>query len=152
MVIDIKSTVFSEGEPIPQMYTCDSANISPPLQWKSVPEDSKSLTIICEDPDAHGGTWTHWLLFNLPGDVKALTEMVMEREILENGAKQGLNDFGTVGYRGPCPPRGTRRYYFKIYALDVELGLEARTTRQELLKSMEGHILDKGEIMGIYSR
>lgn len=152
MALKIESTVFEEGKPIPRRYTCDGVNVSPPLQWGPLSENTESIALICEDPDAPGGLWTHWVIFNLPPDTGSLPERVMEREILENGAVQGINDFGNVGYRGPCPPGGTHRYYFKIYALDVKIDLTALITRKELLKAMEGHIIDQGQTMGVYSR
>ncbi len=152
MAIKIESSVFEEGKPIPQRYTCEGVNVSPPLQWTPLSENTESIAIICEDPDAPGGLWVHWVIFNLPPDTGSLPERVMEREILENGAVQGINDFGNVGYRGPCPPGGTHRYYFKIYALDIEIDLPALITRKELLNAMNGHIIDQGQTMGVYSR
>lgn len=152
MVIKVKSAVFDEGEPIPTRYTCSGVDVSPPLNWGPLPENTVSIAIICEDPDAPGGLWTHWVIFNLPADVENLTEHVMGRENLDNGAIQGLNDFGRVGYGGPCPPSGTHRYFYKVYALDVKLDLPARSTRKELLEAMDGHILDQGQIMGYYTR
>ena len=152
MAVKIESTVFEEGKPIPRRYTCDGVNVSPPLQWGPLSENTESIALICEDPDAPGGLWVHWVIFNLPPDTESLPERVMEREILENGAVQGINDFGNVGYRGPCPPGGTHRYYFKIYALDAKIDLLALITRKELLKAMEGHIIDQGQTMGVYSR
>ena len=152
MTIEIKSTAFKEGEPIPNRYTCTDVNVSPKLQWENIPDAAESIAVICEDPDAHSGTWSHWVLFNLPHDCRELPEWVMEREELENGARQGMNDFGTVGYRGPCPPGGTHRYYFKVYALDTRINLPSLIKRQELLDAMEGHILDEGQLMGVYSR
>ena len=107
MVIKIKSTVFDEGEPIPTKYTCSGVDISPPLEWTSLPEDTVSIGIICEDPDAPGGTWSHWVIFNLPAETMSLSEHIMSREIMDNGSIQGLNDFGKIGYAGPCPPSGT---------------------------------------------
>ncbi len=151
MTIKITSTAFNEGESIPDKYGCLGVNISPPLTWKSV-AGTKTYAIICDDPDAPGGTWTHWVMHNIPSDVTALPEWVMEREELENGARQGFNDFGTIGYRGPCPPQGTHRYYYKVYALDIEIPLKSRTTKKELLDAMDGHILDEGNIMGRYKR
>ena len=152
MVIKIESKEFNEGNPIPKRYTCDDVNISPPLTWSSIPEEAKSIAIICEDPDAPGGTWSHWVIFNLPGDISGLDEFVMGREILDNGAVQGVNDFGTIGYGGPCPPSGTHRYYFKIYALDRKIEITSRINRSELLENMGGHIIDQGQLMGIYTR
>jgi len=152
MVIKVKSPVFDEGEPIPTRYTCSGVDVSPPLSWTLLPENTVSIAIICEDPDAPGGLWTHWVIFNLPGDTAGLEEHIMGREILDNGAVQGMNDFGRVGYGGPCPPGGTHRYFYKVYALDMELDLTPRSSRAELLEAMEGHILDQGQIMGYYTR
>ena len=152
MVIRINSTVFEEGEPIPTRYTCSGVDISPPLEWDALPQDTKSLALICEDPDAPGGLWTHWIIFNLPADTTHLPEHLMEREMLDNGAKQGLNDFGRVGYGGPCPPGGTHRYFFKIYALDIKLDLPPLIRRNEFLETITGHVLDEGQLMGVYTR
>lgn len=152
MVIKITSTVFNEGEDIPDMYSCNGVNISPPLNWDVIPEDTESIAIICEDPDASGDPWTHWIIFNLPADTRNLPEHVMGREELENGAMQGLNDFGSVGYGGPCPPSGTHRYLFKIYALDRKLDLPPLIGRGEFLKAIEGHVIDQGELMGVFTR
>ncbi|AEG18781.1 YbhB/YbcL family Raf kinase inhibitor-like protein [Methanobacterium paludis] len=152
MVIKVKSTVFGEGNPIPKRYTCDGLNVSPPLEMSGVQESAKSLAIICEDPDAPSGVWTHWVIFNIPPESKTLPEGVEMDELLEDGSKQGLNDSGMVGYSGPCPPGGTHRYYFRVYALDSKLDLPPRISKQELLNAMEGHVLDKGQLMGLYSR
>jgi Raf kinase inhibitor-like YbhB/YbcL family protein len=149
MSIKIISTVFNDGEHIPEKYTCKGVNISPPIEWEAVPKTVK-YAIICEDPDA--SSWTHWVIFNLPFNSTSLSEWVMEREELENGAKQGFNDFGTIGYRGPCPPNGTHRYIFRIYALDTVIDLPAMITKDELLKAIEGHVLDEGHIMGLCTR
>lgn len=155
MVIKIKSSVFEEGESIPTKYTCNGINVSPPLEWTSLPENTVSIAIICEDPDAvtiAGYVWCHWIIFNLPSDINSLPEHIMTREILDNNAAQGLNDFGRVGYGGPCPPNGTHHYYYKIYALDIKLELPPQTTRKAFLESINGHILDQGQIMAIYTR
>ena len=151
MAIKVTSNVFNEGEPIPDRYACRGVNVSPPLDWEDVP-GAVEYAIICEDPDAPSGTWTHWVIFNLPSDNTSLSEWIMEREEIDNGTKQGFNDFGTIGYRGPCPPGGTRRYYYKVYALNTEIQLPAKITKDELLNEMEGHIIDEGHIMGLYSR
>ncbi len=152
MVIKIKSKVFDEGEPIPVKYTCSGIDVSPPLEWESLPEDTVSIAIICEDPDAPGGTWSHWVIFNLPAVARNLPEHVMGREILDNGAVQGLNDFGKVGYGGPCPPNGTHHYYYKIFALNTKLDLPPRTTRKTFLESINEHVIDQGQIMGTFTR
>jgi Raf kinase inhibitor-like YbhB/YbcL family protein len=151
MAITITSSAFSEGGIIPPRYTCDDLNISPPLEWESS-LDEESVALVCDDPDAPSGTWTHWAIFNLPPLTRSLPEHVMGREELENGALQGANSWGTIGYRGPCPHTGVHRYFFKIYLLDTKLDLPAGITPPQLLLAMEGHILDQGQIMGIYFR
>ncbi len=148
----IISSAFDESAMIPEKYTCDDIDISPPLKWSSVPEGTKTFAIICDDPDAPMGTWVHWIIYNLLAIINELSENVPPLEILLNGAKQGRNDFGKIGYGGPCPPGGTHRYYFKIYALSEELNIEAGITKSELLKAMEGHILLEGQLMGRYKR
>jgi len=151
-VMEIKSTAFKEGGMIPVKYTCDSTDISPPLSWDSIPEGAKSLALICDDPDAPAGTWVHWVLYDLPPDVKELPENVPPQKELENGAKQGITDFRKIGYGGPCPPGGTHRYFFKLYALDKKLKQEAGLTKAQLLKAMEGHVLAESKLMGKYKR
>ena len=152
MDIKIKSPAFVPGGKIPGKYTCDGMDISPPLAWTSGPEGTKTFALICDDPDAPVGTWVHWVLFNLPADIIELRENVPPERELESGAKQGMNDFRKIGYGGPCPPGGIHRYYFKLYALDTEINLEAGATKSELLKAMEGHILAEGQLMGRYER
>ena len=152
MEIIITSSAFEEGGLIPPKYTCDGADISPPLQWDTVPECTKSIALISDDPDAPMGTWVHWVLFNLPADTTELTENIPPDENLPGGAGQGTNDFRRIGYGGPCPPGGTHRYFFKIYALDSELDLPAGTRKKDLLKAMEGHILGEGQLIGKYKR
>ncbi len=137
---------------IPAEYTCDGADVSVPLQWEAVPEGTVSVAIICDDPDAPMGTWVHWVLFNLPAEANELVENIPAVETLPNGAMQGVSDFGRIGYGGPCPPGGTHRYFFKIYALDTELGLQAGVNKRQLLKAMEGHILSQGQLIGKYKR
>lgn len=152
MDIKVSSSVFEEGGMIPAKYTCDGDNVSPPLQWEGVPEGAKSVALICDDPDAPMGDWVHWVMFNIPADVNRLEENIVADEVLSNGAVQGTTDFGSVGYGGPCPPSGTHRYYFKIYALDTMLDLTSRAGKAKLLDAMEGHILDQGQLMGKYKR
>lgn len=152
MDIKIKSPAFVPGGKIPGKYTCDGMDISPPLAWTSGPEGTKTFALICDDPDAPMGTWVHWVLFNLPAEIIELRENVLPERGLESGAKQGMNDFRKIGYGGPCPPGGTHRYYFKLYALDTEINLETGATKSELLKAMEGHILAEGQLMGKYER
>ena len=152
MEIKITSTVFSEGSMIPKGYTCDGEDVSPPLAWTGIPEGTKSLALICDDPDAPVGTWVHWVLFNMPANIKELPANIPPEKIIENGAKHGKNDFRKLGYGGPCPPGGTHRYYFKLYALDTEINLESGINKAQLLKAMEGHILAEGQLMGRYKR
>jgi len=152
MAITITSAAFTEGSIIPREYTCDGEDISPPLAWAGIPENAKSLALICDDPDAPMGTWVHWVLFNIPAHIMELSAKIPSEKIIQNGAKHGINDFRKIGYGGPCPPGGTHRYYFKLYALDTEINAEAGITNIELLKKMEGHILAEGQLMGRYSR
>ena len=150
--LNASSTAFKEGEPIPKQYTCDGINISPPLEWTGVPKTAKTLAIICDDPDAPAGTWVHWVLYNLPADKIGLIENTPATEALPGGGMQGTNDFKKIGYGGPCPPSGTHRYYFKVYALDSELPLRPGATKADLEKAMEGHVVTQGQLMGKYGR
>ena len=153
MTIQVTSTAFEEGGTIPTKYTCDGDDVSPPLSWTSLPEGTKSIALIFDDPDAPVGTWVHWVLYGLPLDSTGLPEAVPTQKILADGAKQGINDFRKIGYGGPCPPKGpAHRYFFKVYALDSEIELEAGATKKELLKAMQGHILAQGQLMGKYKR
>jgi len=153
MAITVTSAAFENGGMIPRKYTGEGADLSPPLSWTGVPDDAVALGLICDDPDAPGKTWVHWVLFNLPASATGLPEgMATERE-LPTGARQGVNDFGKIGYGGPMPPPGpAHRYYFKLYALDTKLKLDAGATKAELLKAMENHILAEGQLMGKYKR
>ena len=151
-LMKIVSTAFKAGEIIPQKYTCDDADISPPLSWENIPESTKSLALICDDPDAPIGIWVHWVLYNISPEINMLAENVPAQRDLANGARQGINDFRKLGYGGPCPPGGTHRYYFKLYALDSTLGLTAGATKGALEAAMDGHILAQAELMGTYSR
>ncbi len=152
MEIKITSSAFAEGGMIPSKYTCDGSKISPPLQWDVVPEDTKSIALICDDPDAPIGTFVHWVIFGLPAETGELEENIPPDKTLPNGAKQGTNGFGRIGYGAPCPPGGTHRYFFKVYALDMELNLAAGATKSDLLNAMEGHILGQGQLIGKYKR
>jgi Raf kinase inhibitor-like YbhB/YbcL family protein len=152
MVLEITSSAFAEGEMIPSRYTCDGADLSPDLAWRGVPEAAQSLTLICDDPDAPGGTWVHWVLFNMPADTDGLPSGIPSDATLENGARHGTNDFRRLGYGGPCPPGGTHRYFFRLYALDIALDLESGIDPARLLEAMEGHILAEAQLMGKYKR
>lgn len=150
--ISLGSTAFKDGGMIPKAHTCDGKDVSPPLAWSGVPEGTKSLAIVCEDPDAPAGIWVHWVLFNMPARGRGLPEGMPPDGILEDGSKQGMNDFHRLGYGGPCPPRGTHRYYFRIYALDKRLDRKPGLTKSQLLRAMKGHILAQGQLMGRYHR
>jgi Raf kinase inhibitor-like YbhB/YbcL family protein len=151
--MQLSSSAFKAGEPIPAKHTCDGQNVSPPLKWTATTANAKSLALIADDPDAPGGTWVHWVLFDLPPNVTELPEAIEKTQFIPGGAKQGLNDFRHLGYGGPCPPQGKpHRYFFKLYALDKELGLKAGASKKELEHAMEGHILGEASLMGTYKR
>ena len=152
MEIKLTNSVLKDGEFIPKKYTCDGANVSPPVEWSGTPEAAKSIALICDDPDAPAGIWVHWVIFNIPASANKLNENIPFDKVLEDGAVQGKNDFRKIGYGGPCPPGGIHRYFFKIYALDKRLELKPGATKGELLNAMEGHILAEGKLMGRYSR
>jgi Raf kinase inhibitor-like YbhB/YbcL family protein len=152
MSIRLESSAFSEGGAIPRQYTCDGRDLSPPLSFSGLPPEAKSLALICDDPDAPSKTWVHWVLYNLPPGAKGLPEGVPAAKEVAGGGAQGTNDFRNIGYRGPCPPSGTHRYVFKLYALDGEVSLPPGTTKEELLRAMEGHVLAEGKLSGKYSR
>jgi Raf kinase inhibitor-like YbhB/YbcL family protein len=144
-------SVFAMGAAIPPKYCCSP--VSPPLSWSQVPDGTKSIAVLCDDPDAPGGDWVHWVFFNLPPDTQKLDEGVPRKDQLPNGAIQGMTDYGRVGYDGPCPPPGRpHRYVFKVYALDTTLDLDSSAEKPDLLKAMEGHILAQGELMGRFGR
>ena len=151
--ISLSSTVFKEEELIPVKYTCDGQDISPPLNWDAPPQGTQSFALIVDDPDAPGGVFTHWVIFNIPAGSRESPEAVPAQEQLPNGARQGKNDFGKIGYGGPCPPPGDpHRYRFTLYALDQPLGLKAGASKKQVLNAMEGHILAQGQLTGKYQR
>ena len=151
--MQLTSTAFSEGHPIPTKHTCDGQDASPPLKWGGAPAATKTLALIADDPDAPAGTWVHWVLWNLPAGTTELAEGLPRSESLPNGGKQGVNDFKRSGYGGPCPPAGKpHRYFFKVYALDIPLELKADATKKEVERAMIGHILAQGQLMGTYQR
>lgn len=151
MSIKVNSSAFHDGERIPSLYTCDGDRISPPLSWTDV-SGVKSFVLIADDPDAPRGTFVHWVLFNLPADTKQLPAHVPTHEKLPNGAVQGRNSGGGIGYTPPCPPSGTHRYFFKVYALDKKLDLPSGATKADVSMAMEGHVLGEGQLMGTYRR
>ena len=151
--MQLTSTAFKQGEPIPVQYTCDGKDISPPLKWSGAPTAAKSLVLIADDPDAPVGTWVHWVVYDLPPGTRELAEDISKSQHISGGAKQGLNDFKHLGFGGPCPPRGkAHRYFFKLYALNTALSLPAGATRKEVDRAMKGHILSGAAWMGTYKR
>ena len=150
MSFELTSTAFRAGEGIPRQYTCDGEDISPPLKWTDAPENTQSFVLIADDPDAPVGIWDHWVLYNLPAGLDALEEADSRDAQLPDGSRHGLNSWQRLGYGGPCPPTGTHRYFFKLYALDTVLDLPSGATANEVVEAMEGHILDRTELMGLY--
>ena len=140
----ISSPVFQHNEKIPRKYTCDGENINPPLNFDDFPEDTKQLALIVDDPDAPGRTWVHWVVYKMP--------VILHVDENSVPATQGINDFGSKSYGGPCPPSGQHRYYFKLYALDTKMDLDEGIDKEELLNAMKGHILEVAELIGLYSR
>ena len=153
MVLPVSSPAFQEGDRIPAKYTCQGQDVSPPLAWSQPPVGTQSFALIVDDPDAPGGAFTHWVLFNIPSDSCELPEAVPAQAQLPSGALQGKNDFGRIGYAGPCPPPGRpHRYQFTLYALDQPLDLEAGVSKKQLLSAMQGHIITQGQLTGTYQR
>ncbi len=140
----IASSAFAHNQMIPQRYTCQGQDVNPPLTIEGIPEGTKSLALIVDDPDAPMGTWVHWVVFDIPS-----ASTIEENSI---PGKQGYNDFGRNDYGGPCPPSGTHRYFHKIYALDTTLNLKEGISKKDLEKAMQGHILDKAELIGLYKK
>jgi len=148
---ELRSSAFQQNLSIPTKYTCDGANVSAPLSWRDAPRATKSVALIVDDPDAPTGILVHWVLYDLPAGSHALGEAIPNQETLGNGAKRGVNDFGKIGYVGPCPPQGlAHRYFFKLYALDRMTELKPRATKEQLLDAMNKHILAEAELVGTY--
>ncbi len=153
MSLSVSSSVFQEGNPIPAKYSCQGQDVSPPLGWDEPPAGTRSFALIVDDPDAPVGVFTHWVLFNLPADCRELPEAVPTRSPLASGAVQGKNDFGKIGYGGPCPPPGRpHRYQFAVYALDGPLDLPTGASKQQVLAAVAGHSLAQGTLTGTYQR
>lgn len=153
--LEIESGAFLNQGYIPAKYSCDSSDISPDISWKDVPFGTKSFALICDDPDAPFKTWVHWVIFNIPAEKRQLPENTPKESVLSEGAVQAVNDFGKIGYAGPCPPQGkSHRYFFKLYALDgiLSFSSDKEITKNDVLTAMQGHILAEAKIMGIYER
>ena len=148
----LTSSVFDDGAAIPSRYTCDGRDISPPLAWTEPPAGTNSLALIHDDPDAPGKTWVHWVLYNLPPALRSLPEAFPPDQEFADGTRQGVTDFGRTGYGGPCPPSGTHRYVFKLYALDTVLSLAPGATKRQTESAMEGHLLAQAKLIGTYRR
>jgi len=153
MSFEVTSSAFASEETIPDRYTCEGADVSPPLSWRNAPAGTEEFALVCEDPDAPGGTFTHWLLYDIPASRDALPEGVKTDPRLSWGAAQGRNDFGNVGYGGPCPPIGSEhRYTFRLYALDDGLNLPPGASRHQLLSEVEEHAVARAGLIGRYGR
>ena len=156
MTMTITSEAFAAGEAIPRKYTGEGENVSPPLRWSGAPAETKEFVLICDDPDAPGRTWVHWVIYKIPAGFDSLEQGVeaSPRPSRPAGALQGTNDSGKVGYGGPMPPagHGPHRYYFKLYALDAERNLQPGLDKSAVLEAIEGHVLARGELMGTYER
>jgi len=156
MAMEVSSGAFEANQAIPRKFTGEGEDVSPALSWSAAPAGTKSIALICDDPDAPmERPFVHWVIFNLPGDVRGLAEGVpASGTVDEPAALQGVNDFGNIGYGGPMPPEGhgTHRYFFKVYALDTSLALDAGATKADVVNAIEGHVLDEGELVGTYER
>jgi Raf kinase inhibitor-like YbhB/YbcL family protein len=148
----LTSSAFQDGEGIPSQYTCDGRDVSPPLAWTAPPPGAKSLALINDDPDAPMGTWVHWVVYNLPPSARQLAEAFPAEPERPDGTRQGMTDFGRIGYGGPCPPSGTHRYVFTLYALETVLSLGPGATKAKLEEAMHGHIVGQAQLIGTYRR
>lgn len=149
----VESTAFKNGGLMPQKYTCDGDDESPPLLWSEVPGNAKSLALICDDPDAPLLTWVHWILYNIPPTMTGLKEGLSSRDATEMKIIQGVNSWRRTGYGGPCPPgNSTHRYFFKLYALDSELALKPAASKRNLENAMRGHVVAEAQLIGVYTR
>lgn len=152
-VLRLSSPAFAHGTAIPKKYTCDRAGISPPLRWTGAPAATRSFVVFAEDIDVPAGTWPHWVLYDLPARSTGVRQGLPSSERLPSGAKQGTNEFGKIGYSGPCPPPGPMHsYYFRVYALDAPTGLEPGATKVQVIRAMRHHVLAVAEVAGTYER
>jgi Raf kinase inhibitor-like YbhB/YbcL family protein len=148
----LESTAFRDGGDVPRRYTCDGEDASPPLAWREVPEGTRTLVLMVEDPDAPKGTWIHWVVFNLPTSIARLPEAASGSGGLPTGAVEGTNSWARLGYGGPCPPSGSHRYFFRLFALDCALALSPGATAEKVARAREGHVLAEATLMARYAR
>ena len=153
VAFELTSRAFPPGATIPTQHTCDGADVSPPLDWTSPPAGTKGLALVCEDPDAPRGLWVHWVLWGIPATATSLSGSAKADEKLADGSRHGRNDFGKLGYNGPCPPPGApHRYVFRLYALDAVPALDPGATRAQLLEAIRSHVLGEADLTGRYGR
>ena len=145
--MNITSSAFENNQPIPQKYSCNGENVSPPLSIREIPEGTRSLAILVDDPDAPAKVWVHWLIWN----INPKSSVILEGNVPE-GTVKGSNDFNNTGWEGPCPPSGTHRYFFRVYALDKTIDLSEGARRSDMEKAIEGHVIDSAELVGLYSK
>ena len=150
--ISVTSTAFAQGGSIPPKYTCDGADVSPDLSWDVIPDGTKSIAILCDDPDAPVGDWVHWIVYNIPPDMNGVPENFSRRIREFLGVREGMNDFRRESFGGPCPPQGVHRYFFKVFFLNTLLDEKRGMTKAGLLAEVQGHVLGYGELVGIYQR
>jgi Raf kinase inhibitor-like YbhB/YbcL family protein len=151
--MQLTSEAFSPGGQIPTRFTCEGENVSPDLAWRDAPPQTKAFVLIVHDPDApRAGGYTHWVVYNMPAQKGHIVENAPQRDIVEGLGLQGKNDGGSVGYKGPCPPSGRHRYFFRLFALDQEISIAPGATRKEVAEAMAKHIIDRAELMGTYSK
>jgi hypothetical protein len=149
----LNSPAYPSGGEIPRKYTCEGPDVSPALNWGDPPAGTQSFSLIMDDPDAPAKTWVHWVLYDLPASIRSLPEGLSKAQELQDGSRQGRNDFGRIGYEGPCPPHGpAHRYSLRLYALDAKLNLKAGFSKVEVEKAMKGHVLALAELIGKYKR
>ncbi len=149
--LSLSSPAFGDGETIPTVYTCDGRDVSPPLQWRGVPREARTLALVVDDPDAPAGTWVHWVVYNIPPDTAGLPEDTASAD-LPAGAREGVNSWGRTGYGGPCPPSGEHRYMHKLYALDKVLSDLGNPSKAELEQALMGHLIERARLIGTYER
>ncbi len=152
MSFTLTSPAFRNGEPIPNRFTCDAEDVSPPLEWNEPPQGSFSFVIIHDDPDDTPRPWLHWTMYNIPGETRVLPEGIPKEAKFLDGSMQGISDFKRIGYGGPCPPSGVHHYLFKIYAIDSFLALSPGASQPQLQAAMKSHVLAEARLMGTYRR